>query len=531
MAKKEEGTDKMEKIISLCKRRGFVFPGSEIYGGLANTWDYGPYGVLLKRNVKNFWWQTFVQERNDIVGLDASILMNPKVWEASGHVGSFSDPLTECRNCHFRGRVDQIIEEYVEHEFNEFLGNFIRSLQKQMNIPTTAPHKGKKIVPLADKNKKPIKLAIKGKEGKIYNSDENLSITYDFEENKIDKAALCHTILQHTFKHKCPKCGKCDWTIPKEFNLMFKTHQGVVEETASAVYLRPETAQGIFVNFKNIVQTCRQRIPFGVAQIGKAFRNEITPGNFTYRTREFEQMEIEYFISPEKKDVKKQFEEWKKTCWQWYLDLGIKKENLKFREHEADELSHYSTMTFDIEYQFPFGWGELMGLAYRGCFDLTQHQEFSGKDLSYLDPQTNQKYIPHVIEPSFGADRSVLITLLDAYDEDEIGGEKRTVMRFDPKISPIKVAIFPLMKKEGLPEIAGKIYNDLKKHFEVEYDDSGAIGKRYRRQDEIGTPFCLTVDFDSKTDKTVTLRERDSTKQKRVKIKDLFSIIKEKISS
>jgi glycyl-tRNA synthetase len=445
----------MEKVVSLCKRRGFVFPGSEIYGGLANTWDYGPYGSLLKKNVKDFWWKTFVQNREDIVGLDAAILMNPKVWEASGHVASFSDPLMDCKGCNERIRGDKLIEEALGIE--AAVGKTLEEISKIIS------------------------------------------------ENKL----------------KCPKCAKTDFSEARSFNLMFKTHQGVIEETATAVYLRPETAQGIFVNFKNVVQNCRVKIPFGIAQIGKAFRNEITPGNFTFRTREFEQMEIEYFVSPDQDLMKELFDRWKTQAWQWYLDLGIKEDGLRYREHESDELSHYSTMTYDIEYNFPFGWGELMGLAYRGCFDLTQHQEHSGSKLEYVDPQTNDKYIPHVIEPSFGADRTVLITLLDAYDEDEIGGEKRTVMRFAPHIAPIKAAIFPLMKKPELQKLAKEIFDDLKSSLQLEYDESGAIGKRYRRQDEIGTPYCITIDFDSLEDETVTLRERDSTKQERIAIKDL----------
>jgi len=456
---------KLDDIVSLCKRRGFVFPGSDIYGGLANTWDYGPYGAQLKQNIKAFWWNTFVREREDVIGLDSAILMNPKVWEASGHVTSFSDPLMDCKNCKERIRGDKLIEE-------------------SLGIEAAAGKTLKQI-------------------GEI------------IKENKL----------------KCPKCGKMDFTEPRSFNLMFRTHQGVVEETSTAIYLRPETAQGIFTNFKNVIQTCRAKVPFGIAQIGKSFRNEITPGNFTYRTREFEQMEIEYFVSPkEKAEIKKIFDEWKKACWEWYLALGVNKENLRFREHEKDELSHYSSMTFDIEYKFPFGWGELMGLAYRGDYDLTQHSKFSGKDLSYLDPFTNEKYIPHVIEPSFGADRTLLITLIDAYDEDEVDGEKRTVMRFDPKIAPVKAAIFPLMKKDELTGIAKGIFDTLKKKFDIEYDDSGAIGKRYRRQDEIGTPFCVTVDYDTINDQTVTIRERDSMKQERVKIEDLEGIIAAKVA-
>lgn len=458
-------SNNMEKVVALCKRRGFVFPGSEIYGGFANTWDYGPYGALLKKNVKDFWWKSFVQKRDDVVGLDAAILMNPKVWEASGHVSSFSDPLMDCKDCKERVRGDKLIEDNL------------------------------------------------GIEAAVGKSLEDVGRI--IKENDL----------------KCPKCGKCNFTEARSFNLMFKTHQGVIEETATAVYLRPETAQGIFVNFKNIVQNCRQKVPFGIAQIGKAFRNEITPGNFTFRTREFEQMEIEYFVSPQDKNkIKKSFDEWKEVCKQWYLDLGVKNENLRFREHEADELSHYSTMTFDIEYKFPFGWGELMGLAYRGCFDLSQHQEFSKQKLEYMDPQTNEKYIPHVIEPSFGCDRTVLITLLDAYDEDKIDGEERVVMRFAPKIAPIKAAIFPLMKKPELTKLAKKIDKTLREDFMVEYDESGAIGKRYRRHDEIGTPYCITVDYDSLDDDKVTLRDRDSSKQERVAIKKLPEIIKKKLS-
>jgi len=455
----------MEKVAALCKRRGFVFPGSEIYGGFANTWDYGPYGAELKRNIKEFWWKTFVRERDDVVGLDAGILMNPKVWEASGHVASFSDPLIDCKKCKERIRGDKLIEE---------------------------------------------NLGIEAAVGKTLKE-----VTEIIKENKL----------------KCPKCGTSDFTEARSFNLMFKTHQGVVEETSTAVYLRPETAQGIFVNFKNVVQSCRQKIPFGIGQIGKAFRNEIAPGNFTFRTREFEQMEIEYFVSPkDKTEIKQIFDDWKKNCWQWYLDLGINKENLRYREHEKDELSHYSSMTFDIEYKFPFGWGELMGLAYRGDYDLTQHEKFSKEKLEYLDPFTQEKYNPHVIEPSFGADRTVLITLLNAYEEDTVEGEPRTVMHFDPKIAPVKAAIFPLIKKPELIKVAESIYKTLSKKFNVEYDESGAVGKRYRRQDEIGTPYCITVDFDTiEKDNMVTIRDRDTTKQHRIAISEVEKFLEEKL--
>jgi len=446
----------MEKVVSLCKRRGFIFPGSEIYGGLANTWDYGPYGVLLKNNVKNNWWDKFVKTREDMVGLDSAILYNPTVWEASGHLSSFTDPLMDCKKCKERVRGDKLIE-------NKF------------GVEAAA---GKSLEEIGEMIKK-----------------ENI---------------------------KCPKCGECDFTAARSFNLMFKTHQGVVEEKSTPVYLRPETAQGIFINFKNILQTSRKRLPFGIAQIGKSFRNEITPGNFTYRTREFEQMEIEYFIDPkDEKAAKKKFDEWKKDCMGWFESLGINKENLRFREHDKDELSHYSSMTIDVEYKFPFGWGELMGLANRGQFDLTQHEEYSKQDLKYQDPMTNEKYLPAVIEPSFGVERTILTVLLDAYEEDEIDGENRVVMKFDPKIAPIKAAILPLMKKPELIEVARKIFDDLKEDYYVEYDESGAIGKRYRRQDEIGTPFAITVDYDTLEDQSVTLRERDTSKQKRIKIDEL----------
>lgn len=453
----------MDKIVSLAKRRGFVFPGSEIYGGLANTWDYGPYGTELKNNVKKAWWKRFVQEREDMIGLDASILMNPKTWEASGHVQSFSDPLMDCRNCKERVRGDKLIEEHYGIEA------------------------------AAGKNLKEISEFIKEK------------------------------------KIPCPKCGKSEFTEARSFNLMFKTHQGVVEESSAMVYLRPETAQGIFVNFKNVLATTRMKLPFGVAQIGKAFRNEITPGNFTFRTREFEQMEIEYFIKPNtEKDL---FEMWEKACFEFYTGLGIKKDKLRMRRHEAKELSHYSKMTVDIEYEFPFGWGELQGTAHRGTYDLSRHAEFSGEELVYFDPETNEKYIPEVIEPSFGADRTVLTFMIDAYDEDEIGGEQRVVMRFHPELAPIKVAILPLVKnKEIITGKAKEIYNQLKKHFMVEYDESGSIGKRYRRQDEIGTPYCVTIDFDTvEKDDSVTVRDRDTTKQDRIKVSELLNHIRGKL--
>jgi glycyl-tRNA synthetase len=457
----------MDKIVSLCKRRGFIFPGSEIYGGLANTWDYGPYGTLLKNNIKNEWMKYFVLERDNMVALDSAILMNPKVWEASGHVSNFSDPLMDCKKCKERVRGDKLIEE---------------------------------------------KLGIEAAVGKSLEEISKL-----IKENKI----TCH------------KCGSCDFTEARSFNLMFKTHQGVVDDKSTEVYLRPETAQGIFVNFKNVVDTSRVKIPFGIGQIGKAFRNEITPGNFIFRTREFEQMEIEFFIKPGTEN--EWFETWCNDAMNWFTNLGILKENLRFRAHDKDELSHYSSMTKDIEFKFPFGkaqkklasdllnetWGELAGIAYRGSFDISQHIKFSGQKLEYRDTQTNEVYIPHVIEPSFGADRAVLAFLINAYVEEDLGSEEgiRTVMRFHPKIAPVKVAIFPLSNK--LREKALEVFSSLKKYFVCEYDESGSIGKRYRRHDEIGTPFCVTIDFETDQDGSVTIRNRDSMKQDRIPLKDL----------
>ncbi len=456
--------NKMDKVIALCKRRGFIFPGSDIYGGLANTWDYAQYGSQLKKNIKDYWWKYFITDREDMVGMDSAILMNPKVWEASGHVGGFSDPLMDCKNCQERVRGDQIIENALGIE--AAVGKSLKQI------------------------------------GEI------------IKENNL----------------KCPKCGKCDFTEAREFNMMFKTHQGVVEETASAIYLRPETAQGIFVNFKNILQSGRNKLPFGVGQIGKSFRNEITPGNFIFRTREFEQAEIEYFVKPgTKAEILKTYEEWKKAYWDWYVGLGVDEKKLRFRDHDPDELSHYSTMTADIEYEFPFGWGELMGIAYRGDFDLVQHEKVSGKDLKYTDPETNEKYLPHTIEPALGIDRTLLVVLLAAYDEDEVNGETRVVMRFNPEMAPVKVAVFPLMKKPELQKVAKTILADIKKDFTAEYDESGAIGKRYRRQDEIGTPYCITVDYESLEDKSVTVRNRDTLEQERIKIDELNKYLKEKL--
>ena len=454
----------MEKVVALCKGRGFVYAGSEIYGGLANTWDYGPLGVELKNNVKKAWWKKFVQESPYNVGLDAAILMNPKTWVASGHVGGFSDPLMDCKECKSRHRADKLIEDYMFEK----------------GEPTVVDGW----------------------------SDEKM---LEFiNENKI----------------ACPKCGKTNFTDIRKFNLMFKTFQGVTEDSSAELFLRPETAQGIFVNFKNVQRTSRKKVPFGIAQVGKSFRNEITPGNFTFRTREFEQMELEFFCAPGT-DLE-WFAYWKEFCKNWLLSLNIAEENLRLRDHSPEELSHYSNATTDFEFMFPFGWGELWGIADRTDFDLKQHMIHSGENFEYTDPTTNEKYIPYCIEPSLGADRVTLAFLVEAYDEEEgeDGKEGRTVMRFHPALAPIKVAVLPLSKK--LSEKALEIHATLSKKFMCDFDDAGSIGKRYRRQDEIGTPFCVTYDFDSEENDTVTIRERDTMEQITVKIDELESYFADK---
>ena len=455
----ENSQKTMETIIALCKGRGFVYAGSEIYGGLANSWDYGPLGVEFKNNVKRAWWKKFVQESPYNVGLDSAILMNPEVWVASGHVGGFSDPLMDCKECKTRHRADQLIEE-----------------QTGVNP-----------------------------EG------------WDF-------ARMEAFMAEHHVK--CPNCGKENFTGIRKFNLMFQTFQGTTEDSKSTLYLRPETAQGIFVNFMNIQRTSRKKVPFGVAQVGKSFRNEITPGNFIFRIREFEQMELEFFCKPGT-DLE-WFAYWKDYCRQWLLDLGLQEKNLRLRDHAPEELSFYSKATTDFEYRFPFDWGELWGIADRTDYDLTQHQEHSGKSMEYFDPETNEKYVPYVIEPSLGADRVTLAFLCDAYDEEVLeGGDTRTVMRFHPALAPYKAAILPLSKK--LREPAQKIFAGLAKKYMVDYDDAGAIGRRYRRQDEIGTPMCITYDFDSETDGCVTVRDRDTMDQVRMPISQLEGYIAEKI--
>jgi glycyl-tRNA synthetase len=455
----------MEKIVSLSKQRGFVFPGSEIYGGLANTWDYGPLGVELKNNVKKMWWKKFVQESPYNVGMDSAILMNPQTWVASGHVGGFNDPLMDCKSCKTRYRADKLIEDFYHAAGSDQIVDGWTNQQMEAFI-----------------------------------TDNGIA---------------------------CPECAAKNFTGIRQFNLMFKTHQGVTEDTSTPIYLRPETAQGIFVNFKNIARSSRKKVPFGIGQIGKSFRNEITPGNFTFRTREFEQMELEFFCKPGE-DLE-WYAFWKKYCMDWLLSLGMTEANVKFRDHSPEELSHYSNATTDIEFLFPFGWGELWGIADRTDYDLKQHMLVSGQDLSYQDPHTNEKYVPYCIEPSLGADRVTLAFLIDAYDEEVIGEDDvRNVLRFHPALAPIKAAIFPLSKK--LSEAAQPVYEALQKHFMVDFDDAGSIGKRYRRHDEIGTPFCITFDFDSLEDQAVTIRHRDSMEQERVQITDLVRFIGSKVN-
>ena len=460
----ENSKKTMDKIVALCKTRGFIFPGSEIYGGLANSWDYGPLGVEFKNNVKKAWWKKFVQESRYNVGLDSAIIMNPEAWVASGHVGGFSDPLMDCKQCKARHRADKLIEDYA-----------------------------------------------------FQNGTNDNPAGWTFEQ------------MASYIKEKgigCPLCGGHDFTDIKKFNLMFKTFIGVTEESSSTVYLRPETAQGIFVNFSAIQRSSRKKLPFGVCQIGKSFRNEITPGNFVFRTSEFEQMELEFFCKPGT-DLE-WFAYWKNFCHQWLLNLGMKDENLRLRDHDPEELCFYSKATTDFEFLFPFGWGELWGIADRTDYDLTQHGNHSGKDLTFFDQETNEHYVPYVVEPSLGADRVALAFLVDAYDEEEISeGDVRTVLHLHPALAPVKCAVLPLSKK--LSDKALDLFDELAKEFNCEFDETGSIGKRYRRQDEIGTPFCITYDFDTETDGCVTVRDRDSMEQVRIPLTEVKAYISEKI--
>ena len=455
----------MDKIVALCKGRGFIYPGSEIYGGLANTWDYGPLGVEFKNNVKKAWWKKFIQESKYNVGLDCAILMNPQVWVASGHVGGFSDPLMDCKECKARHRADKLIEDHA------------------------------------------------------FANGESLTVDGWSNEKMLEYIKENNVV--------CPECGKQNFTDIRQFNLMFKTFQGVTEDSTATVYLRPETAQGIFVNFKSVQRTSRKKVPFGIGQVGKSFRNEITPGNFTFRTREFEQMELEFFCEPGT-DLE-WFAYWKQYCMDFLLALGVREENLRFRDHSPEELSHYSNATTDIEFVFPFGWGELWGIADRTDYDLKQHQEHSGESMEYVDPTDNTKrYVPYCVEPSLGADRVALAFLVEAYDEEELeGGDSRVVMHLHPALAPVKAAVLPLSKK--LSADAEKVFEKLSEKFVCEFDEAGSIGKRYRRQDEIGTPLCITFDFDSLEDNCVTVRDRDTMEQQRIKIDDLENYIEEKL--
>jgi glycyl-tRNA synthetase len=455
----------MEKLVALCKNRGIIFAGSEIYGGLANTWDYGPLGVEFKNNIKRAWWKKFVQESPYNVGLDSAILLNPEVWVASGHAGGFSDPLMDCRVCKSRWRADKLVEDY---------------------------------------------LFAKGQEANVAIWPKEQLEAY-IRDNDL----------------KCPKCGAHDFTEIRQFNLMFRTYQGVTEDSKSQVYLRPETAQGIFINFRNVARTSRKKVPFGIGQIGKSFRNEITPGNFIFRTREFEQMELEFFCKPGE-DLE-WFEYWRQFCKDWLLGLGVKEESLRLRDHAKEELSHYSKATTDFEFLFPFGWGELWGVADRTDYDLQKHIEHSGEDLSYLDPVTNEKYVPYCVEPAVGVERLLLAFLVDSYEEQELGeGDSRVVLHLHHALAPVKVAVLPLSKK--LNEPALELYHKLAKVWMCDYDEAGSIGKRYRRQDEVGTPYCITFDFDSLEDKAVTIRDRDSMQQVRVKIDELVAYFTEKLA-
>jgi glycyl-tRNA synthetase len=445
MASTERDVVTMDKIVALCRRRGFIFQSSEIYGGMASTYDYGHYGVLLKGNVKGEWWRAMVQERDDIVAIDTAILLHPRVWEASGHLEGFTDPLVQCLGkCKKRWREDHLREEQPEGEL------------------------------------------------------------------------------------RCPECGG-ELSEPRQFNLMFQTHMGPVEDDASVAYLRPETAQGIFVNFKNVLQFSRKKPPFGIAQVGKSFRNEITPGNFIFRTREFEQMEMEFFVPPP--EASEWHGRWLEERMRWYTDLGIRSDHLRLREHGADELSHYSSATSDIEYLFPMGWSELEGIANRGDFDLRQHAEFSGEKLEYVDTATGERYVPHVVEPAAGADRAMLAFMVDAYDEEEIEGRQRTLLRLHPRLAPVKVAVLPLVNREGMPELAREVYEDLRQRMPAEFDGGGSIGKRYRRQDEIGTPWGVTVDGQTLEDRTVTLRDRDSLEQSRIAIDELGDELERRLAA
>jgi glycyl-tRNA synthetase len=516
----------MDKLVSLCKRRGFVFPSSEIYGGLNGCWDYGPLGVELKRNVKQAWWDDVVRLHDEtvppdgapsaysMVGLDTALLMNPRVWEASGHVGGFSDPMVDCRETRNRYRADQLVVFALE-----FDGEDGRTIEHE-DLFFASP---------GEVGKTPLEELLQPHRKRV----ERIAKSYGVREPG-GVGILGHALEDESLRAKVLAPGASEpgtLTAPRAFNLMFKTHVGALEDHSSVAWLRPETAQGIFVNFKNVLDTARVRLPFGIAQIGKAFRNEINPRNFTFRSREFEQMEIEFFCRPE--DAPQWYAYWRAKRFSWYQKLGIRAENLTLREHDAGELAHYAAGCADVEYAFPFGLSELEGIANRTDFDLARHMEYSGKDQRFFDDQASdddaRRFLPYVIEPSAGADRGALAFLCDAYAEDEVGGETRTVLRLHPRLAPIKAAVFPLVRKEGMPELAADIYRRLKKRWNVAYDEKGAIGRRYRRQDEAGTPFCITVDGESLAHDSVTLRDRDTCEQRRVRIDELETLLDESL--
>jgi glycyl-tRNA synthetase len=523
-----ETMQSMDKLVSLCKRRGFIFPSSEIYGGLNGCWDYGPLGVELKRNLKNAWWADMIERHDEtrpasgapgvfaMVGLDAALLMNPRVWEASGHVGGFNDPMVDCRETKNRYRADQLVvfapvllfEDGSRETIGETLYASPGEPGKTEEAALLEPHRAR------------IRALQKSR-------PDSVGVTVELVPDALADAALrAKTIAPGA-------SGPGTLTAPRAFNLMFKTYVGAMEDNSSVAYLRPETAQGIFVNFKNITETARVKLPFGVGQIGKSFRNEINPRNFIFRVREFEQMEMEFFCRPE--EAPAWYAYWRQRRFDWYVDLGIRPENLRLREHDDSELAHYAEACADVEYRFPFGLSELEGIANRRDFDLTQHMQTSGKDLRYFDDQATdedkRRFLPYVIEPAAGADRAVLAFLCDAYDEDEVAGEARTVLRLHPRLAPVKAAVFPLVKKEGMPDKAKQIYRALRRRFNVAYDEKGAIGRRYRRQDEAGTPFCVTVDGDTLSDDTVTVRERDDCTQTRVPVAELVEYLSARIEA
>jgi glycyl-tRNA synthetase len=492
--KKLKPAEAVANIVSLAKRRGFVFQSSEIYGGLNGCWDYGPLGVELLKNIKEEWWK-FMTYRDDVEGLDASILMHPKVWEASGHVENFTDPMIDCKQCKSRFRLDVLGDSINEKKKEKALAELKNDFKENANV----------LSKIEDIINKP--------------GDED-PFNVLLEDEQVGKTLLS--------KINCPQCGNANtFTDARKFNLMFKTFIGPVEDSGSVVYLRPETAQGIFVNFLNVQSSARQKLPFGIAQIGKAFRNEINTKNFLFRTREFEQMEMQYFVNPS--EDKKWYEYWKSARLEWYKSLGMTSNKLRYHDHPANKLAHYAKDATDIEYEFPFGWGEIEGIHNRTNFDLTQHEKFSGKSLKYFDDESKEKFVPFIIETSAGASRSFMAFLVDAYYEEEVNGEMRSVLRFHPKLAPIKAAIFPLVNKDGMPEVAREIEKDLRRNFKVFYDDKGAVGRRYRRQDEAGTPFCITVDTQTMEDKTVTVRDRDTMVQERVAIDQLTRYLSDKL--